>query len=324
MDKDFIAKHIDYVLKETNFPELGEKRVGKVRDTYVQGDKIFLVATDRYSAFDRNLALIPFKGQVLTQTSLFWFNETKDIVPNHVLDNPDPNVVIGRKCELIPIEVVVRGYITGVTNTSLWTHYSKGDRNFGSFTLPEGLVKNQKLDSPVITPTTKFEEHDRPLTDEEITEKNMVAEDVWNQVKEIALKLFARGQQVAAERGLILVDTKYEFGLDNNGQITLIDEIHTPDSSRYWYAASYAERFAQNQEPEYFDKEFLRIWFKEHSDPYKDKVLPQAPPELIAELSSRYIKIYEQITGREFQIDTSKSIEDRIKYNIDTYVAKSQ
>lgn len=324
IDKNFIIKHLDYVLEGTNFPELGEKKVGKVRDSYIQSDKIILVATDRYSAFDRNLALIPFKGQVLTQTSLFWFDKTKDIVANHVIESPDPNVVVAKKCKVLPAEVIVRGYITGVTNTALWVLYQNGQRDFGNFTLPEGLKKNQKLESPVITPTTKFEEHDRPLTDKDIVEGDMIPEETWSKVKDTALKLFTRGQQIAAEKGLILVDTKYEFGLDENGSVMLIDEIHTPDSSRYWYAATYDERFNKNEEPEYFDKEFLRLWFKENSDPYKDEVLPKAPPELIAEMSSRYIKIYEQITGLEFKIDTGQPVADRIKYNLDRYAAKSQ
>jgi phosphoribosylaminoimidazole-succinocarboxamide synthase len=318
------------ILEKTNFSakgksasgrknfNLGEKYVGKVRDVYSQKDKIIMISTDRYSAFDRNLALIPCKGQVLTQISKFWFEQTKDIVANHVINFPDPNVVIGKKCVVLPAEMVVRGYITGVTGTALWTLYQKGERNFGDFTLPDGMKKNQKLDKPVITPTTKFEAHDRPLTSKTILEEKIMTKEVWKQVSDIALKLFIRGQKIALEKGLILVDTKYEFGLDKGGKVILIDEIHTPDSSRYWQANSYKERIEKGLEPENFDKEFLRLWFKEHCDPYKDKVLPPAPQDMINELSKRYIKIYEQITGISFKIETG-NIEKRIKNNLKKY-----
>ncbi|MBI2627626.1 phosphoribosylaminoimidazolesuccinocarboxamide synthase [Candidatus Nomurabacteria bacterium] len=318
------------ILEKTNFSakggsasggknlNLGEKYTGKVRDVYSQGDKIILISTDRYSAFDRNLALIPGKGQVLTQISKFWFENTKDIVKNHALDFPDPNVVVGKKCAVIPVEMVARGYITGVTGTSLWTLYQKGERNFGDFTLPDGMHKNQKLNKPVLTPTTKFEAHDRPLTSKIILEEKIMTPEVWQKVSSAALKLFARGQEIALKKGLILVDTKYEFGLAKNGEVVLIDEIHTPDSSRYWQANSYQDRINKGLEPENFDKEFLRLWFKEHSDPYKDKVMPPAPPEMIAELSRRYIQIYEQITGIPFVAETG-NIEKRIKNNLKKY-----
>jgi phosphoribosylaminoimidazole-succinocarboxamide synthase len=193
------------ILKETNFKNLGEKYVGKVRDVYNQEDKVILVSTDRYSAFDRNLALIPCKGQVLTGVSKFWFEQTKDIVPNHVIDFPDPNVVVGKKCKVLPIEMVLRGYITGVTGTSLWTLYQKGERDFSDFILPDGMKKNQKLDNPVITPTTKFEEHDRPLSSKDIIYGGYMTKDQWDKVADIALRLFKRGQEVALEHGLILV-----------------------------------------------------------------------------------------------------------------------
>lgn len=314
-----IQDHLDYVLPSTDFENLGEKKVGKVRDVYVQTDKIILVATDRYSAFDRNLTLVPHKGNVLTGTSMFWFEETKDIVPNHIISYPDPNVIVAKKCSVIPIEVVVRGYITGVTGTALWTLYQKGERDFGSFVLPEGMKKNQKLETPVLTPTTKSDEHDRPLTEKEIVDEGHVREDLWQEVRMTALKLFARGQEVAAKHGLILVDTKYEFGLDDNGKLTLIDEIHTPDSSRYWKLDTYDERFSAGVEPEYFDKEFLRLWFKDHCDPYKDEVLPDAPPDLVAELSRRYIEIYETITGKTFTADFNQSIAERIQKNLEGF-----
>jgi len=298
------------ILEKTNFENLGEKYVGKVRDVYNQKDRVVMISTDRYSAFDRNLALIPCKGQVLTQVSKFWFEQTKDIVQNHV---------VAKKCTVLPVEMIVRGYITGVTGTALWTLYQKGERDFGDFVLPEGMKKNQKLDNPVLTPTTKFEIHDRPLTSRIILEQKMMTLEVWNKISDIALKLFARGQKIALEKGLILVDTKYEFGLTPHGEVMLIDEIHTPDSSRYWQASSYQERIEQGLEPENFDKEFLRLWFKDNCDPYKDEKLPEAPADMVTELSRRYIKIYEQITGNTFQTETG-DIESRIKNNLEKYV----
>ena len=304
------------ILKETNFNNLGKKYTGKVRDVYIQNDKIIMVSTDRYSAFDRNLALIPCKGQVLTQVTDFWINQTKDIVQNHVIEIPDPNTVVAKKCTVLPVEMVVRGYITGVTGTSTWTLYQKGQRDFGDFVLPDGMKKNQKLDKPVITPTTKHEAHDRPLTSKIILEEKMMSPEIWQKISDISLKLFARGQEVALNRGLILVDTKYEFGLDKNNEIMLIDEIHTPDSSRYWQADSYKGRIEQGLEPENFDKEFLRLWFKDNCDPYKDEKLPEAPVGMVTELSRRYVKICEQITGIPFQMengDIGKRIEDNLK-----------
>lgn len=307
------------VLKETNFPNLGELKIGKVRDVYIQGDKLILIATDRHSSFDRIIAHIPFKGEVLTQVSNFWFEKTKDIVPNHILAVPDPQVVVAKRYDVIPIEVVVRGYITGTTNTSLWWHYKEGKRDFGNFTLPDGMKKNQKLESPVFTPSTKSDEHDITMNPEEIIEKDIVDKDLLKKIEKIGMKLFKRGQEIALMQGLILVDTKYELGLDKAGQIVLIDEIHTPDSSRYWQADSYQERFDQGLEPEYFDKEFLRLWFSEHSDPYNDDVLPEAPKEMVVELSKRYINIYEQLTGKEFTSDRSMPIAQRIQKNLAKY-----
>ena len=316
MEIEKIKEHIDDVLVETNFPQLGTKKVGKVRDIYISDDHITLIATDRHSSFDRIIAHIPFKGEILNQISLFWFKQTKDIIQNHVLSSPDPNAVVAKKCKPLPIECVVRGYITGVTSTSLWTHYQKGERNFGSFILPEGLKKNQKLPEPVFTPTTKSDEHDRPITPQEIVAEGLLSAEMTAEVERVAKALFKRGQEIAEKQGLILVDTKYEFGLDEGGKLTLIDEIHTPDSSRYWKKATYAERFAKGEEPEYFDKEFLRLWFKDHCDPYNDKVLPKAPAELIVEMSRRYIEIYETITGEPFKHDFSKSIMERLTNNL--------
>ena len=316
MNIETIKQHIGDVIKETNFDGLGEKKVGKVRDIYIGEETITLVATDRHSSFDRIIAHIPFKGEVLNQISVFWFENTKDIIQNHVVSIPDPNVLVAKKCTPLPIEAVMRGYITGVTGTSLWTHYKDGKRDFGNFVLPEGLKKNQKLPEALFTPTTKSDEHDRPITPAEIVSEGILSQEITNEVERVAKALFARGQEVALSHGLILVDTKYEFGLDSNGKLTLIDEIHTPDSSRYWKADSYDERFNKGEEPEYFDKEFLRLWFKDNCDPYKDPVLPEAPAELVAELSRRYIEIYETITSKSFDHDFSQPILDRISNNL--------
>ncbi|MBL7056266.1 phosphoribosylaminoimidazolesuccinocarboxamide synthase [Candidatus Woesearchaeota archaeon] len=310
-----IKEQIAFTVKETNVEGLGNKLAGKVRDVYVSDDKIFLIATDRQSAFDRNLANIPFKGQVLTQTSLFWFENTKDIIKNHVVSSPDPNVVECKKLKVFPVEFVVRGYISGVTSTSAWTAYSKGEREFCGTTLPEGLKKNQKFKTPILTPTTKDDEHDEKISPAEIISSGRMTKEQWDFVAEKALKLFDRGTEIAAKNGLILVDTKYEFGYDESGDIYLIDEIHTPDSSRFWIKESYQERFSKGEEPENIDKEFLRLWFKENCDPYKDKTLPDAPEELVIELSKRYIQLYEMITGKKFEAEVG-NVSERIKENL--------
>mgnify|MGYP001610624270 CR=1 FL=1 len=307
------------ILRETNFKNFGEKKVGKVRDIYIQKDKIILISTDRHSSFDRIIAHIPHKGQVLNQISSFWFENTKDIVQNHVLEVPDPNVLVAKKCKPLSIEIVPRAYITGVTDTSLWTHYQKGQRDFGSFVLPEGMKKNQKLNAPVLTPTTKSDKHDRPITPKEIVSEGILTQELWDEVADKSTKLFIRGQEIAKNAGLILVDTKYEFGLDEEEKLTLIDEIHTPDSSRYWQAKSYNERFNKGEDPEYFDKEFLRVWFKNNCDPYKDAVLPEAPEDMVNELSRRYIQIYKQITRNPFETENG-DIEKRIKDNLKKYL----
>ena len=315
LPKETIQQQINFTLQHTNIDGLGEKVKGKVRDVYVKENNIFLIATDRQSAFDRNLAHIPFKGQVLTQVSAFWFEQTRDIIQNHLLALPDPNVVVCKKLNVFPVEMVVRGYITGVTDTAAWTAYSRGEREFCGNILPEGLRKNQKFEQPIITPTTKSTEHDEKISAREIVERGLMTREQWNYVAEKALQLFARGTQIAGEHGLILVDTKYEFGYDNAGEIYLIDEIHTPDSSRYWIKATYEEHFVSGQEPEYIDKEFLRLWFIDHCDPYKDDTLPEAPVDLVVELSQRYMTLFEMITGQTFQ-GTIGDVVERIENNL--------
>jgi phosphoribosylaminoimidazole-succinocarboxamide synthase len=303
------------ILKETNFGFLGPKTAGKVRDIYDRGDKLVLITTDRHSSFDRIIAHVPWKGQVLNQVSARWFEMTKDIVPNHVLAIPDPNVTIARKCALVPIEAVVRGYLTGVTDTAIWTRYAKGQRDFGGIVLPAGMRKNQKLPQPLFDPTTKEAVHDRTLTPEQMIAEGFVTSDLFERIRQTALALFARGQEIAARNGLVLVDTKYEFGADKKGVLVLIDEIHTPDSSRYWQLDSYQARFAAGEEPQYFDKEFLRLWFTKNSDPYADAKLPEAPVDLVQELSRRYIQMYEQIAGEKFQYGATPVL-PRIERNL--------
>ena len=314
--KDRIKVELHNTLTETSLPS-GDKRTGKVRDQYALDNKIALITTDRQSAFDRVLASIPFKGQVLNLTSAWWFEQTKSIINNHVIDVPDPNVTLAKKCNVFPIEFVVRGYITGTTSTALWTVYNNGDREYCGNVLPEGLVKNQKLDANMLTPTTKEEHHDRPIAPDEIVNEEWMTQENWDYCSQKALELFSFGQQKAAENGMILVDTKYEMGSDADGNIVLIDEIHTPDSSRYWIAESYDKRMAMGDEPQNIDKEFLRLWFVDNCDPYNDKILPDAPEELVMELSSRYIYLYETITGGLFPFpDAGKSIQDRITTNL--------
>jgi phosphoribosylaminoimidazole-succinocarboxamide synthase len=306
------------VLKETNFDFLGAKTIGKVRDIYDRGDKLVLVTTDRHSSFDRIIAHIPWKGQVLNQVSARWFEMTKDIVPNHVLALPDPNVTIARKCKLVPVEAVVRGYLTGVTDTAIWTRYNKGQRDFGGTVLPAGMKKNQRLPQPLFDPTTKEAVHDRSLTPEQMIAEGFVTRELFERIKHTALALFRRGQDIAFRRDLLLVDTKYEFGTDGDGGLVLIDEIHTPDSSRFWQLGSYDARFAASEEPQYFDKEFLRLWFIKNSDPYADKKLPDAPADLVQELSRRYIQMYEQIAGEKFHYGATPVL-PRIERNLKSF-----
>lgn len=318
--KEIIKASLKNCLTETKFNGLGEFKKGKVRDTYIQPDKLILITTDRQSAFDRILASVPFKGQVLNQVSAFWFEQTKDIIGNQIIAVPDPNVTVAKKCKVFPVEVVVRGYLTGSTDTSAWTAYKNGERLFCGNILPEGMKKNQKFAEAIITPTTKSDEHDEKISAKEIVEKGLVVKEKWDIIAKAALVIFKRGQEIAAKNGLILVDTKYEFGEDEKGNILLIDEVHTPDSSRYWIAKTYEERLSRGEEPENIDKEFLRLWFVKNCDPYKDKVLPEAPEELVIELSSRYIQLYEMITGKEFQFpNTSISIKERIQNNLEKY-----
>jgi len=310
------------ILSDAFIPELPNRYNGKVRENYDLPDgRRIIIATDRLSAFDTILASIPFKGEVLTQTARYWFEETADICPNHVLEYPDPNVVVGTRLDILPVEIVVRGYLAGTTSTSILTRYKRGERDMYGMRLPDGLRDNEKLAAPVITPTSKAADggHDEPLSRAEIIEQSLLSEAQWDTVSDYALRLFARGQARAAERGLILADTKYEFGTNKNGTIILADEIHTPDSSRYWIAASYEQALASGTRPESFDKDFIRSWVAARCDPYKDPI-PRIPDEIVEQASRIYAQAYEAITGKAFVPDVSgDTVLDRIRSNLARY-----
>ena len=314
-----VLKSLPKVLKTVDLP-LGKKIQGKVRDIYFKDKKRILITTDRQSAFDVILGNIPFKGAVLNQLAAFWFKKTKHIVDNHLLDVPDLNVSIAKNCESIQVEMVVRGYISGVTNTSIWGSYEKGERVIYGLKFPDGLKKNQKLKTPVITPTTHplvgAKGHDKRLTREQIIKKKLVSEKLYKQMEKAALALFKYGTKLCLSKGLILVDTKYEFGL-YNGKLTLIDEIHTPDSSRFWIAKTYKTLFNKGLEPENFDKEFLRLWYVKRG--YRgDGPPPPMAKELIVAVAQRYIRVYEKLTGTKFKA-FDYPIEERIKKNLKKY-----
>jgi phosphoribosylaminoimidazole-succinocarboxamide synthase len=303
-------------LARTEFHELGTRIEGKVRDSYVRGDRRTLIATDRISAFDVVLGTIPFKGQLLNQLAAFWFERTREVAPNHVVTVPDPNVTIARECRGLPLEFVVRGYLTGVTSTSIWTAYARGERVYCGHRLPEGLRKHERLPRPLLTPTTKAEHgaHDEVTSREIAIERGLVAAARYDEAEAMVLRLFAEGQQWAEKQGVILVDTKYELGLDDAGTLTVIDEIHTPDSSRYWYLDSYERAMSEGVDPKAMDKEFVRRWLAERG--YSGEGAPPAlPDELRCEAARRYIETYERITGLAFVPDTEPPLQ-RIRRNL--------
>jgi len=275
---------------------------GKVRDWYtLPGGRRLLVTTDRLSAFDKVLACIPYKGQVLNQLSAWWFDKTRDVIGNHLLSLPDPNAAEVIEVQPYPVEVIVRGFITGVTKTALWYRYSLGERSIYGYTFPEGLKKNQPLPQPIITPTTKGGPtgHDEWLTVAEVVTHGFVSAAEWEQITDAALALFARGQEISTRAGMILVDTKYEFGRAPDGRIVLIDEVHTPDSSRFWKTSSYPQRLSAGQEPESFDKEVVRLGYVARG--YQGSGEPPAmPPDFWAEASALYIQSFEVLTGESF------------------------
>lgn len=303
IDRSTLVEHIPLALEGIEVEWPYERVRGKVRDLFsLPPDRWLMVTTDRLSAFDRILTLVPFKGQVLNQLSAYWFQQTQDIISNHLLDVPDPNVSLVRACDALPVEVVVRGYITGVTKTALWYRYSLGERRIYGYDFPDGMEKNQKLPNPIITPTTKGRggEHDERITCTEVVERGLLDDETWDQVQAAALHVFERGQEIAQQGGLILVDTKYEFGRAPDGTLMIIDEVHTPDSSRFWVADSYEERTAEGLEPESFDKEFLRLWYAERG--YRGEgEPPSATEDLVVQVSQRYVALYEKLTGQTFE-----------------------
>ena len=321
-----LARYATYTLPEAVIPELPGCYRGKVRENYDLRDGTrVLIATDRISAFDRNIAVIPLKGQVLTQTARFWFEATKHICPNHVIEYPDPNVLVCKRLSMMPVEMVVRDYLAGTTSTSILQMYKKGSRDMYGHRFPEGLRDNQKLPETIITPTTKAGqgEHDAPLSADDILARKLLTERQWREVSEKALALFACGREIAARRGLILVDTKYEFGFDEKGAIVLADEVHTPDSSRYWLSSTYPARFAAGEPPDTLDKDFVRRWVATRCDPYAGPI-PEIPPEIVLQASATYIGVYEKVTGQAFALpDLSIQPLARVRANLRKYFGKA-
>ena len=299
-----IKGYLDKTIKDIDFSEGLNPYIGKVRHCYdtPEGNKL-LVTSDRLSAFDRQITTIPFKGQVLTQLSRFWFEQTKDICPNHVIEYPDPNIVVCKDLEMLPVELVVRGYLAGSTGTSVLTMYKRGEREMYGTKFPDGMRDNEKLPTPIITPTTKAAsgDHDAPLSAAQIVEEGILPKEVWEQVSDYALALFARGQEIAAKAGLILADTKYEFGFDKEGVLMVGDEIHTPDSSRYWMADTYDAAIEKGEAPQTLDKDQIRRWVVERVDAYKDDI-PPIPDELRISTAETYISVFEKITGQKFDM----------------------
>ncbi|MCA1809666.1 MAG: phosphoribosylaminoimidazolesuccinocarboxamide synthase [Kiritimatiellia bacterium] len=308
-----LRQELAQTMDTTDFPGLGDKTTGKVRDSYRADGRLILITTDRISAFDRVLGTIPFKGQVLNQMADFWFNATRDLVPNHVLTVPDPNVMVVRECRQLALEFVVRNYLTGVTKTSLWYNYERGVREYCGHKLPERLRKDQRLERPILTPTTKFEKHDRPVSREQAIAEKLIEPELFDAAAEICMRLFDFGVRHALQRGLILVDTKYELGLCD-GQLLISDEIHTPDSSRYWFADSYDELFSAGADQRKIDKEYVREWFVQQGF-RGDGVPPAMPDDVRLEAARRYINAYELISGREFSA-TDQAPQQRIENNL--------
>lgn len=291
-----LQQQLAQTLRETHLPLPG-RRQGKVRDTYEIDDEMLLVATDRLSAFDVVLTSVPFKGQILNQIAAWWFEQTKDVCPNHVISQPDPNAILARRCEALPVEVVVRGYITG----SLWRDYLAGKAGVYGIDFPAGLKKDQAFEQAIITPSTKAEvgEHDEPISSADVVKTGLVPADIWEECQKRALALFARGQELAAKQGLILVDTKYEFGL-YKGELLVIDEIHTPDSSRFWEASEYDARFAAGEEQRMLDKENVRQWLIKERGYQGQGPAPEIPGDVRVDLAKKYVANYERLTGQAF------------------------
>jgi phosphoribosylaminoimidazole-succinocarboxamide synthase len=316
MDPKLLEEQCHRTLTETDLPSLGRREVGKVRDSYVSGEHRTIVVTDRVSCFDVVVGTLPFKGQVLNRVAAFWFEKTTGIAPNHLLEVPDPNVSVVRECRPLPVEFVYRGYLTGSTSTSIWTAYDRGERSYCGHRLPEGLRRHERLPEPLLTPTTKAHhgQHDELTSQEDLLAAGAISEANYDEAARICTALFTEGQQWAESRGLILVDTKYELGLDDQDRIVVIDEIHTPDSSRYWYRDRYERAQEAGRDPEALDKEYVRRWLGEQG--YRGEgTPPELPLDVRCEAARRYIEAYEQITGREFEPDL-EAPEPRIRRNL--------
>jgi phosphoribosylaminoimidazole-succinocarboxamide synthase len=304
-DLTLLRDQCQRTLDATQFDELGTRFEGKVRDSYIAGERRFIVVTDRVSCFDVVVGTLPFKGQVLNQTAAFWLERTRDIAPNHLLEVPDPNVSVVRECRTLPVEFVYRGYLTGSTSTSIWTAYERGERHYCGHALPDGLRRHEQLPEPLLTPTTKAQHgaHDQLTSREEILASGALDKALYDEAERLTAALFAEGQRWAESRGLILVDTKYELGLDAEGDLVVIDEIHTPDSSRYWYREAYTQAMSAGRDPEALDKEYVRRWLGDRG--YKgDGPIPEIPVEVRCEAARRYIEAFEQLTGVAFEPDT--------------------
>ncbi|WP_164018626.1 phosphoribosylaminoimidazolesuccinocarboxamide synthase [Pyxidicoccus trucidator] len=312
MDTSALHAQLPLTLKQTDLPSLGQHYRGKVRETYRQGDKLILVTTDRLSAFDHILTTIPFKGEVLNRLSAFWFERTKHICPNHVLDVPDANVTVARACQPFAIEVVVRGYLTG----SLWRDYQKGTHTAYGLPFPEGLRKDEAFPEPIITPSTKAEygQHDEPISEKELLARGLATPKDWARVTEAAKGLFLEGQKWARTRGLILVDTKYEFGKVGD-TLYVIDEMHTPDSSRYWVADEYEARFAKGEDQRMLDKENIRQWLIRERNFSGQGTPPVIPDSIREDLATKYLAAYERITGAPLALEPG-DVHARIERNL--------
>jgi phosphoribosylaminoimidazole-succinocarboxamide synthase len=312
-----IREALNHPLERTDFPSLGVKYEGKVRDNYTSADgRRTLIVSDRISAFDRVLGTLPLKGQLLNHVAAWWFEATRSVAPNHVLSVPDPNVLVAEECQPLPVEMIVRAYLTGSTSTSIWVHYQKGARTFCGHPLPEGMKKHEKLPAPILTPSTKAAhgDHDVSASRDEILKLTGMPAADFDAAADMAMRLFAFGQRVCRDRGLILVDTKYEFGKTKDGRIVVIDEIHTPDSSRFWFEASYGDRFDKGEDPESFDKEYVRRWLV--SQGFKgDGPIPTIPDDVRIEATRRYVHAVETITGAPFEPNLEDPIQ-RIRRNL--------
>ena len=317
VDPRLLAEQCSRTLASTDFRGLGARVEGKVRDSYLAGERRTIVVTDRVSCFDVVVGTLPFKGQVLNQIAAWWFEQTRGLAPNHLLSVPDPNVSVVRECRPLPVEFVMRGYLTGSTSTSIWTVYARGERSYCGHRLPEGLRKHEALPKPILTPTTKAPkgQHDALTSRDEILASGALDAALYAAAERMTAALFAEGQRHAASRGLILVDTKYELGLDADDRLVVIDEIHTPDSSRYWYADSYERCLAEGSDPKALDKEYVRRWLVSERGYRGEGAPPALPDDVRVEAARRYIEAFELLTGREFVPDTAEPT-SRIRRNL--------